>query len=75
MGEIDVLRERLRQARDARRRELVADAGQTYCPELALNCTHQPGARVFDRVTGQEGVIIGGTRENLVGTVARRGDD
>ena len=60
--ELDRLRERLRQHRDTVRRELLTPAaGAPSDDQIGLSFT--PGARVFDRVTGETGVILGGKRE------------
>lgn len=55
--------QRSRAARDARdTARLSPRAGGAAAGTRAL----EVGARVFDLVTGQEGEVIGGTRENLI---------
>jgi hypothetical protein len=58
--------ERVRQSRDARRRELLEQAHSPACAEDRLGCSLPIGARVFDRVTGQIVEVIGGTVENVI---------
>jgi hypothetical protein len=41
------------------------------CVADDLGLAFRPGARVMDLVTGKEGVIVDGTRENIVVPVAR----
>lgn len=64
--ELRQLSERLRQSRLVRQQD--ADTARTNppCAEARLGCTFLAGDRVFDRVTGEEGVVHGATRENLV---------
>ncbi len=58
--------ERLRQNRAARARELTAAGAPATRPEDRIGATHAPGARVFDTITGEEGEVIGATRENII---------
>lgn len=74
MGELDRLRERVRQTRTVLERQLNRYTGTPACPESALGCTFLPGDRVFDRVTGEEGVVLGGQRETLVVSAPGRSD-
>jgi hypothetical protein len=57
--EIESLTGRL--AADLRRR-----IQQPAPPELNQGLAHAPGARVLDLVTGQEGVIIGGSTDTVI---------
>jgi len=66
------VRERVRQSHAARVRELAAGAVTPECAEGRLGCAFRIGDRVFDRVSGEEGVVIGGTRENVVVPTAGR---
>jgi hypothetical protein len=66
MSELDRIRERLRQNRAADRRSSYVDARQPASAEARIGAQHLPGDRVFDRVTGQEGTVIGGTSENVI---------
>lgn len=60
---------RSRNARDARAEaSLSLHAGERDGRTRALS----GGARVFDLVTGQEGVIVGRTRENFIVPTADR---
>lgn len=64
--ELAKLAERLRQSRAARefkKDTLRAGAAAIFVQNRAAL---QPGARVFDRVTGQEGEVIGGATENII---------
>lgn len=68
MGRSDLTRalERMSQARAARR---IADSPTlraTTSREAALGLSFTPGTRVFDRVSGEEGIVVAGTVENLV---------
>lgn len=64
--ELARVRERVRQNRAARRQALTETRAFPPCPEGRLGCMYQVGDRVFDLVSGQEGVVVGGTRENIV---------
>jgi hypothetical protein len=68
------LLDRGRQNRAARQaaiaaRRAPADSGDAFGAAGIVQ-----GTRVFDRVTGQEGTVIGGTRENLVVSAPERAD-
>lgn len=62
----------LRQGREARRRELAPAAGAPAPGADLFGQTFAQGDRVFDRVTGETGVVIGGQRENLISQPAER---
>ncbi len=66
MSELDRALERVRQGREQRRRELAGAGARPLSAEDRLGSAFTPGARVFDRVTGQEGEVLGGTTENVV---------
>jgi hypothetical protein len=70
--ELERLRERLRQARAIRAAQLGIGAGGPVCAEGRMGCPFTAGARVFDRVTGEEGEVIAGTRENVIVSAPRR---
>lgn len=73
MADLDRFRERLRQSRTARNRTVLEEGASIECPEGRMGCSYTPGARVFDRVSGQEGTVIGGTVETvLIPTAGRR---
>jgi hypothetical protein len=57
---------RLAQLRQARTAELAAAITAARQTAPALVGAHRVGAVVFDTVSGQEGVIVGGTAENVV---------
>lgn len=63
--QLQQLRERVRQNRAALAKEFGPDTTRSACAEQRLGCTFVAGVRVFDRVTGQEGEVVGGTRENV----------
>jgi hypothetical protein len=66
--------ERLRQSRLVRQQDADTARVKPPCAEGRLGCMFLAGDRVFDRVTGQEGVVRGATRENLVVPTAGRPD-
>jgi hypothetical protein len=72
--EFDVVQERMRQRRavlDAElRQQLNAGVGVFNKRWRELD----EGTRVFDRVSGEEGVIVGRTSENVIVPTARRAD-
>lgn len=72
--DFDRFRERLRQSRTARERTVLGDVAPVTCPEGRMGCTHTPGARVFDRVSGQEGTVLGATRETVHVSTPERED-
>lgn len=75
MSELDRVRERVRQNRAAHARTLGIGAGDALTPEARLGSSFRTGDRVFDTVTGEEGVVIGGARETIiVATPERRND-
>lgn len=55
----------LREGRDRRARELAPAPGAPIGAG-AIGLSFQPGDRVFDRVTGETGVVLGGQRENII---------
>lgn len=65
-ADVDRELERMRQSRAARAAELAGAARGAGSPEQRLGLALAPGARVFDPITGQEGVVLGGSRENVV---------
>jgi hypothetical protein len=69
---LHILAERMRQTRAAFVRELGSSAASAASAERRIGLALTPGARVFDRVSGLEGEILGGTRENLIVPSARR---
>jgi hypothetical protein len=60
------IRERLRQSQTARTRTVLDAPSSPQCPEGRMGCSYTPGARVFDRVSGLEGEVIGGAREDII---------
>jgi len=71
-GALDRIRERVRQNRAARRQTFADTRAPAPCPEARLGCTFVAGDRVVDLVTGEEGVVVGGSRETIVVPVAQR---
>jgi hypothetical protein len=71
-SELDRIRERARQNRTALRQTLADTRAETFTIEARLGCTFCAGTRVFDRVTGEEGIVVAGTVENLVVPTPRR---
>lgn len=72
MSELDRIRERARQNRAAQRQAMADGARPVSCPEGRMGCPLLPGTRVFDTVTGLEGEVVAGTRENVVVPTAKR---
>jgi hypothetical protein len=74
MGRSDLTRalERLSQARTARLGTAGTLLKATTSRASALGLKFTPGMRVFDRVTGEEGIVDGGTVETLVRPTADR---
>ena len=70
----DRIVERLRQSRTAYERDLLGMGGSPLCPEGRMGCTFTAGVRVFDRVSGQEGEVLGARRETVVIPATRRDD-
>lgn len=65
-------RERLRQNREAARQTATDAAADRPTTAARMNAPLAAGTTVFDTVTGLEGEVVGGTRENVV-VPARRG--
>lgn len=74
MSAFDQLRERLRQSQPERLERPTSAPRAHECVEGRLGCRFTPGARVFDRVTGQMGEVVSGTRENIVTPAPERTD-
>ena len=66
--------ERLTQSRAAVRNVLEGAVPSPPCLEDRIGCAFRPGMRVFDRVSGQEGEVIAGTRENVLVPTPKRND-
>lgn len=60
------IRERMAQTRQALRTYLTDRATNTAPHTTAQSGTFIAGDRVFDTVTGEEGIVIHGTRENVI---------
>ena len=63
--------ERLRQKRTATRAQLCAATAPRRAESRIDGGTFRAGGRVFDTVTGEEGEVLGGTRENVIVPTAR----
>lgn len=73
MSAINLALERLRQARRAWQADLAAAGASAQPRDAGLAGPLAAGARVFDTVTGEEGIVVGVTAENVLVPVARRG--
>jgi hypothetical protein len=62
----DLVLERVRQARQALDVSRARQAGDRVVTARSSALTHPIGARVFDTVTGLEGEVVYGQRENLI---------
>lgn len=58
--------ERTRQIRESRARSGIDAVQQRPVNTTAQNGTLSAGTRVFDLVTGEEGIVIHGARENIL---------
>lgn len=58
--------DRVEQNRKAREERLAELTTRTPSPHGRLGATHAPGDKVFDRVSGESGEVIGVRRENVV---------
>lgn len=74
MNDLDRALERIRQGRQARTRELAASLARSGASGEQSGAPFSPGARVFDRVTGLEGEIIGGSVETVLIQPAERAE-
>jgi hypothetical protein len=63
---VDRIRERVRQQRALRDDGAGRSAMAAPCAEGRMGCQFRAGDRVFDLITGQEGEVLGGTRENVI---------
>lgn len=66
MSDFDRILERVRQTRSARIAENGRGSNPPASAEERIGSPFAPGARVFDRVTGESGVVIYGSRQNTV---------
>lgn len=69
-----LLRERVRQARSVRDVGSGVDRMPSGCAEGRMNCSFTPGDRVFDRETGEEGIVVAGTTETVLIPTPERAD-
>lgn len=72
MSDLDFVIERARQSHAERTRTLAARFPPALPATDRLVAAQTTGARVFDRVTGQEGEVIAYARENIIVSAARR---
>lgn len=72
MSELDRVLERVRQSRIARERRLTADRPSATGTGARNGLTHAPGTRVFDTISGLEGEVIDGARENVIVSTTQR---
>lgn len=73
--ELSALLERLKQKRQALELEARDARERRRCASSPLGCALERGAHVFDPQTGQIGVVVDGTRENVIVQPANRRDD
>jgi hypothetical protein len=66
------IRERMRQNREARADDLWFPGPFRPTTAARTNAPIREGTQVFDTVTGLEGEVLGGTRENVVVSTPRR---
>jgi hypothetical protein len=66
VNDTDRVMRRITEGRAARAAELAAAAAAPASGVDRLGAVHAPGARVFDPVTGQEGIVRGNTRQNVI---------
>lgn len=64
--ELDQLRERIRQNRLGRQRALDEARTKPRADAARRAGTFTAGDQVFDRVSGEVGEVLGGTRENII---------
>ena len=62
--------ERQRQNRETRAANVQKEHTVTSAPESVGSGTFSAGDRVFDLVSGEEGVVVHGTAENVIRPVA-----
>jgi hypothetical protein len=66
VNDADRILRRINEGRAARAAELAAAAAAPAAGADRLGAVHALGARVFDPVTGQEGIVRANTRENVI---------
>jgi tRNA(Arg) A34 adenosine deaminase TadA len=69
---LDRIRERTRQLRETQRARMDAAIADARQRAAARDGRHPIGARVFDVVSGQEGEVVGRTRENVIDSTRAR---
>jgi hypothetical protein len=67
-----VIRERLAQLRRSRNEAIGVALAAAQLEARRIGGTHVAGDVVFDVVSGQEGEVLGGTRENVLVSTANR---
>jgi hypothetical protein len=72
INELFRIAERVRQNRAAQRAAIDAERTTTPSTGARRVAPHLPGDRVFDPITGLEGVIVHGTRENVIVPTPKR---
>lgn len=70
--ELEKALERQRQQRQARRETVQQGTAANRAPVRTLSGAHAAGDRVFDTVTGQEGIVLYGTSENIIVSTPER---
>lgn len=64
--------ERLRQQQTARQARHAPPPASTLLPAVNLPADLQVGSRVFDTVSGEEGEVVHGTAQNIIGATPQR---
>lgn len=72
MTAIERVLSRIADARAARAADLAAGVAAPISAGQRIGAAHMVGARVFDPVTGQEGIVLGSSSENILGSTPRR---
>lgn len=68
---IDRVLERIRQSQTQLALQIAAERATRPAAAADAGAGHAIGARVFDPLSGEEGVVIGGARENVVVPTAK----
>lgn len=66
MSSLSRVMERVRQNRTEQRAAIGRNDASSASAEVRIGLRFAPGARVFDRRSGEEGIVLGGTRESLI---------
>jgi hypothetical protein len=75
MIDLRAVLERHRQLREAQRRSLYETLTRSAAIAAARRGTLVAGDRVFDPISGEEGVVVHGVRENILVSAPGRASD